>query len=433
METNDDLKGTCEMDPGTSKDNLDCYVEAGNNTDLKTKRDGSETMEEDEFFDAKVSQNLNLANNKNGNKNLHASNSKQHHLSGNSDTKNLDSTNLEKGEKQGDNMFKNKNDLTQFIVMQLELIGHQQLQIQQKDKKIISLKTEKEQLEAKLSRMERRISIQKRHSLELTAGHDDNMTLTRSKVNSPSIKSPLVGAFAQKKVASIETSVDKANMAPITITSCNDKGFSFENFLRTNVTYSDPPFKKRLCKKIVQNIETDNIEKKVPVPPWRILGKCNNEIQGIEENLEDISDAAYERRHSKPELEEKRRKRWDLQQARQQRQHEQLVQRYNEREQKSKLQNNGMGDVHAKLKHNTIEHLARDSNHLHAVDVTEIVPVCAFGYPLPALAPRELDIPWFSIAKREVQLRTAKQKQVTKAKKKVKSSIISQRRRKPKF
>jgi len=98
------------------------------------------------------------------------------------------------------------NQLKELLVMQLDLIGHQQLNIVEKDKQIIMLKSEKEQLQARLSRMERRISVQKRHHTFELASEESSSTLTRSKVASPSLKSPIVTQVTQKKL--IENSAD---------------------------------------------------------------------------------------------------------------------------------------------------------------------------------------------------------------------------------
>ena len=340
----------------------------------------------------------------------------------------------------------NPTHVKELLMMQLDLIGHQQLKIMEKDKQIISLQSEKEQLEAKLSRMERRISIQKRHHLEMSASQEESggsisSLATRSRVNSlPLPKSPLVASSSNvsKKLENDNKSIaiDK-NTLPVTVTSCNDKGFCFENFLRTNVTYLDPPIKKRLCLK--DKVKVEKVQgNHVPVPPWRVIEptKCVESNDIDLENVEDTSDTAYDKRHSKPEQEEKRRKRWDLQQARQQRQHEMLVQKYMER-QKGKLQG-CTGDFLSPSKQskqnnnkdnpsNAIETLVKEADSVYAVEVTEIVPVCAFGYPLPSLAPRELELPWFNIAKREVQLRTAREKlELRKSKKK---AIMTQKKR----
>lgn len=346
-------------------------------------------------------------------------------------------------------MFKRglKSDhVKDLLMMQLDLIGHQQLKIMEKDKQIISLQNEKEQLEAKLSRMERRISVQKRHHLEISASQEEagNLSLTtRSRiVSSPLVKSAIVPSSTISKKTESDKNLlsDKLNTLPVTVTSCNDKGFCFENFLRTNVTYLDPPIKKRICLNTCFKKDEIKIEKleerKVPVPPWRIINQKPIEVsEEINlEGLEDTSDAAYDKRHSKPEQEEKRRKRWDLQQARQQRQHEMLVQKYMER-QKDKLQGNP-GDFLSpsnqskqsinSSSNNTVDTLIKESDSVYAVEVTEIVPVCAFGYPLPSLVQRELELPWFNIAKREVQLRTAKERLMTRSKKK---AIMTQKKR----
>lgn len=322
--------------------------------------------------------------------------------------------------------FIKPDKLAGLVLLQLDLIEQQQQSIYKKDKQIISLKNEKEQLEARLSRMERRISVvQKKHSIELAATPSHDEVLKQKSTILP-LKSPseMVLTPSNKKTNfPVDNLTDKVNLIPITVTSCNDKDIIFDNFLRTNVNYLE----SRLDRSHVN--KTDK-SAKVPVPPWKLLRDKNDfdfqQVVQDDEVLEDISDSAYEKRHSKPEQEEKRRKRWDLQQARQQRQHEILVQRYNEREQKGKSQNNqniSKENTTSKVtspRGKVSESICKDSDEFMAIEISEIVPVCAFGYPVPCLPSRELDLPWFSIAKREVQLRKAKQKHILKAKKRSK-------------
>lgn len=332
--------------------------------------------------------------------------------------------------------------LKDLIVLQLDLIEHQQIKIFHKDKQIISLQNEKDQLEARLSRMERRISVQKRHSLELTASHDDVLTSKQKSLLTP-LKSPVttVPTPPNKKVGLIIDNNTDKNLIPVTVTSCNDKDFWFENFLRTNVSYLDQPFNRPLD---VENNKPSKHVEKIPVPPWTLVdGKSkehNSKDTPDEDELhEDISNSAYEKRHSKPEQEEKRRKRWDLQQARQQRQHEMLIQKYNERQQKGIIQTiQGQGllkDGVTSMPPSSseipmVDTIYKESDHIMAVEVSELVPVCAFGYPVPSLPPRELELPWFSIAKREIQLRAARNKHIAKSRKRLKGpNPVGRRRR----
>lgn len=338
----------------------------------------------------------------------------------------------------GETTILKSEQLKDLLVLQLDLIEHQQIKIFQKDKQIISLQNEKEQLEARLSRMERRISVQKKHSLELTASHDDILTTKQKSLLIP-LKSPAtIQPPVNKKIGfSVDNSADK-NLIPVTVTSCNDKDFWFENFLRTNINYLDPP----ICTDSVFT-ENDNEEakpkEKIPVPPWKSIREkiqqSSSKDLNEDELHEDISNSAYEKRHSKPEQEEKRRKRWDLQQARQQRQHEMLVQKYNEREQKGKVQSSQVLPkdgipAGSSSQISSMESIYRESDHIMAVEISDLVPVCAFGYPLPSLPPRELDLPWFSVAKREVQIRAARNKHIAKTKKKSKGlHLVGKRKR----
>uniref|UniRef100_A0A7M5VGV2 Uncharacterized protein n=1 Tax=Clytia hemisphaerica TaxID=252671 RepID=A0A7M5VGV2_9CNID len=203
----------------------------------------------------------------------------------------------------------NAKQLKETLLMQLDLIQHQHLAIMEKDKQIIALRADKEQLEARLSRMERRISVQKRHSLEVATSQDDSSPLTRTRISSPLVKSPLVlstAGSAKKTENDKSTPIDKLNMLPVTITSCNDKGFCFENFLKTNVAYLDSPRRQSLCKKNEMKNEKLN-KKQVQVPAFRLVNNCDFKIQTFDQQEleEDTSDVAYDKRHSKPEQEEK--------------------------------------------------------------------------------------------------------------------------------
>ena len=129
--------------------------------------------------------------------------------------------------------------------------------------------------------------------------------------------------------------------------------------------------------------------------------------------VEDATNEAFNKRHMKPELEEKRRKRWDLQHIRQQQQQQHLTEQ--QLENKSRRKNSAPEE-------RIFTSLYPDADNIMAIEINETVPVCVFGYPAPAIAVKEMELPWFSIAKREVQVRQAKERLLKKALTKTSSS-----------
>lgn len=69
--------------------------------------------------------------------------------------------------------------LKEMMLLQLDLIQHQQEQIMKKDKQLLSLKQEKESLKVRLDRMERRLSLLK-HKKESSQSDTDDAVSTVS-------------------------------------------------------------------------------------------------------------------------------------------------------------------------------------------------------------------------------------------------------------
>ncbi|KAK7175140.1 hypothetical protein R3I93_002135 [Phoxinus phoxinus] len=122
-------------------------------------------------------------------------------------------------------------------------------------------------------------------------------------------------------------------------------------------------------------------EDTVAVPSWResILEPLGQkESSDIPECLDDN---VFLKRHSKLELDEKRRKRWDIQRIREQRMFQRLQQRMNRRK---------------VIQESEPELLSfyPDLEDVESVMVTPFLPVVAFGRPLPNLKPQNFDLPW---------------------------------------
>lgn len=122
-------------------------------------------------------------------------------------------------------------------------------------------------------------------------------------------------------------------------------------------------------------------EDTVAVPSWResILEPLGQkEVSDIPECLDDN---VFLKRHSKLELDEKRRKRWDIQRIREQRMFQRLQQRMNRRK---------------VIQESEPELLSfyPDPEDVESIMVTPFLPVVAFGRPLPNLKQQNFDLPW---------------------------------------
>lgn len=123
-------------------------------------------------------------------------------------------------------------------------------------------------------------------------------------------------------------------------------------------------------------------EEGVQVPTWRI----NPVPTGYQmEGTENLGDEIFLRRHQKPEMEEKRRKRWDMQRLREQ----SLYQRLHQTEDKDEKSET------------TPQSFLPDLDNVKYIEVSDHVPVSAFGYPIPDVKPSEFELPWFDLDKRE--------------------------------
>ncbi|XP_076461259.1 uncharacterized protein LOC143293853 [Babylonia areolata] len=116
----------------------------------------------------------------------------------------------------------------------------------------------------------------------------------------------------------------------------------------------------------------------VETPGWRINVLTNRyQLEGTE----NITDEAYQKRHQKHEVEEKRRKRWDIQRMREQKVFEKL--RGKEEPSSSPAQ------MEQSLK--TFLPCIEDVTHL---EISEHVPIMAFGEAVPHVEPSEFELPW---------------------------------------
>ncbi|KAK4309415.1 hypothetical protein Pmani_018960 [Petrolisthes manimaculis] len=129
------------------------------------------------------------------------------------------------------------------------------------------------------------------------------------------------------------------------------------------------------------NPEEECFQSQVEIPQWgtRVLTSLY-----VMEGTENLEDEVFLKRHAKPEQDEKRRKRWDLQRMREQRHYERLRERYESRQNTSEPEASGYRS------------LWPNPESAHFLLVDDCIPVCAFGQPMARIPPQEFALPWLS-------------------------------------
>ncbi|XP_019868045.2 uncharacterized protein LOC109596889 isoform X2 [Aethina tumida] len=119
------------------------------------------------------------------------------------------------------------------------------------------------------------------------------------------------------------------------------------------------------------------------VPRWRIKHYVSCYTM---EGTENLDDEVYNKRHSRLEIDERRRKRWDVQRIREQRVIEKL-----------KLRQERVGSgAKTEDQQDALTSLWPFGEDVKCIEVFDELPVCAFGAPIPKLHPREFSLPWLT-------------------------------------
>ncbi|XP_022096751.1 male-specific lethal 1 homolog isoform X2 [Acanthaster planci] len=157
-------------------------------------------------------------------------------------------------------------------------------------------------------------------------------------------------------------------------------GVKGEQYLKTEVIYP--------CLSDLRVMDPDPAlpegQTEVQVPSWRINILSSSNCAEI---VEDLEETTFERRHQKYEVAEQKRKRWDIQRVRELREHERLEQKMLRRE---------YGNWDDVLK--TFYPEPSDACQLQ---VSDTIPLVAFGVQVPVAKDGEFELPWFDVNKRE--------------------------------
>ncbi|KPP58418.1 hypothetical protein Z043_123758, partial [Scleropages formosus] len=330
--------------------------------------------------------------------------------------------------------------LRQIVLLQLDLIEQQQQQLQAKDKEIEELKADKDtvspspgdSLLARIERMERRLQLGKKDTRDKrlfqplepwTPDKDD--FLEGETAESPPLHTPKNISFGRsgkghkRKFCFLDTktpkSRGKSKFSPHK--SETEGGSPFQRELRSKETpekmgvgrqslqgdaspvAKEPPKSSGQIEDLPYMSTTEMYlcrwhqpppsplrepspkkEEVVAIPSWR-----ENVIEPLEKEVvfdipENLDDGAFLKRHAKLELDEKRRKRWDIQRIREQRMFQRLQQRMNKKK--------GFQESEPE-----VSSFYPDIEDVESLLITPFLPVVAFGRPLPKLSQHTIPTP----------------------------------------
>ncbi|KAK7863226.1 hypothetical protein R5R35_001440 [Gryllus longicercus] len=136
----------------------------------------------------------------------------------------------------------------------------------------------------------------------------------------------------------------------------------------------------------ITGLEPEVLNGHVEVPSWRqkIYTSCYTM-----EGTENLDDEVFNKRHQRLEIDERRRKRWDVQRIREQRQIEKLKQRE-------------LASTRKTSRHHDEEPLTSlwpQVDDAEFLEVSDSVPVAAFGLPITKFSASEFSLPWLTSAR----------------------------------
>ncbi|XP_055540676.1 protein male-specific lethal-1-like [Wyeomyia smithii] len=127
----------------------------------------------------------------------------------------------------------------------------------------------------------------------------------------------------------------------------------------------------------------ENEAAELEIPCWTVVDENYDKTPNTsEQTSENISEEAYMKRHFKFELDERRRKKWDVQRIREQK----TIERLKKRHLKTDADNEQKNIVSFYPSIETIKY----------VHITEEIPVQAFGEPIPILPTSSFSLPWMT-------------------------------------
>merc|ERR1712018_556950 len=275
--------------------------------------------------------------------------------------------------------------LRQLLLSQLDLIQKQSEAIVTKDNHIKELKRENEVLKKKVTSLEK--------SAAATSNKKTTVVVKESVEKSQSSTNTKI-----KKHEEIKKELDQNSNDDSIDNNDDESADSAEDVCMETV---EPYFTLQhghYCAGAGVNEDDIEMQKKAEVPGWRIKPISASYIM---EGTENIEDENLSKRHQKPENDEKRRKRWDVQRIREQRHVARLRARYDPNDENhSTLINNPNLTMklmpEASKESLDIKTLLPDPEDATDILVQENLPVSVFGCVLPKLISKDFSLPWLN-------------------------------------
>lgn len=210
------------------------------------------------------------------------------------------------------------------------------------------------------------------------------------------IKSPL--SYALSPSASpisnsprpIPNSIPSIPLTGETILYPNAKRIIGRNtYLTTNKLYKTREWQMDEVEVETKQMITDEIHKEdeeneanLELPKWRTWEMSSNRDAPAPREWEDLSDDMFSKRHARFLLDERKRKKWDVQRIREQRTIERLKKRHCKDE------------VIQQKEENEIFSFFPSADQLRSIQISDELPVSAFGELVPLLPESEFVLPW---------------------------------------
>lgn len=286
-----------------------------------------------------------------------------------------------------------------FILSNINLIEELQNQLSERDQLIAKLIAENDSLKQRLQRYKHSKGSNKKCSENTKeSNNNNNNTNTNTNNNLPVNRNKLEksqkddSSSSKQKQKHVETSEDESQLKKRCEDSQESISIKLSNknlFLTTNKEYLINDWK--ICETEAEEFDKTYIEGVcLEVPRWREVDLPTSPSKEIE-NLpaEDISDEAFQKRHLKYEADERRRKKWDQQRIREQKNIERLKKRHLKEEYAEMMSQNN------KVK-KTMTSFFPDVKTIKFIQISDDLPVSAFGEQIPKLTPKDFSLPWMS-------------------------------------
>lgn len=296
-----------------------------------------------------------------------------------------------------------------FILSNINLIEELQNQLSERDQLIAKLIHENEGLKQRLQRYKHSKGSNKKSDFSSSNNNANNSSSNNNNNNInnnstvPANKNKTEKQTQLKdenlqfkeKRASIDTSDDELQNKKRSEDSQESISIKLSNknlFLMTNKEYAINDWK-------TYNFDNEDIDNKsfegevnLEIPKWiekELSPSPTREIEYRNLPVEDTTDEAYLKRHSKYETDERRRKKWDQQRIREQKNIERLKKRHLKEEYAE------MMSLNTKVQ-KTMTSFFPDVKTIKFIQISDDLPISAFGEQIPKLIPKDFSLPWLS-------------------------------------